>query len=97
MSESKAYFDSLGAGWDALQQSFFSERVRERALELAAVEPGRIAADLGAGTGFMTQGLVERGVRVVAVDQSSVTQRYICLTSRFRTLTPLCVLRHASR
>jgi ubiquinone/menaquinone biosynthesis C-methylase UbiE len=67
---SKDYFDALGGGWDRLRAGFFSERVREKALESAAVLPGRVAADLGAGTGFVTQALVARGLKVIAVDQS---------------------------
>jgi ubiquinone/menaquinone biosynthesis C-methylase UbiE len=67
---SEEYFDSIGAGWDRLREGFFSDRVRERALAVAEVERGREAADLGAGAGFITQGLVERGVRVIAVDRS---------------------------
>ena len=57
---SKGYFDALGAAWDGLQASFFSDRVRDRALETAGVEAGRVAADLGAGTGFVSAALVER-------------------------------------
>jgi ubiquinone/menaquinone biosynthesis C-methylase UbiE len=64
------YFEAIGAGWDRLRESFYSTRVREAALAAAGVEPGRDAADLGAGTGFMTRGLLGRGVRVVAVDRS---------------------------
>jgi len=67
---SKSYFDALGGDWDQLRKGFFSEKVREKALELAAVEPGRVAADLGAGTGFVTEALVARGLKVIAVDQS---------------------------
>jgi len=66
----KRYFDSIGADWDRLRESFYSERVRERALTAAGVLKGCEAADVGAGTGFITQGLLERGVRVIAVDQS---------------------------
>jgi ubiquinone/menaquinone biosynthesis C-methylase UbiE len=67
---SKGYFDSIGAAWDRLRESFYSERVRERALAVAGVLEGHEAADVGAGTGFITQGLLELGVRVIAVDQS---------------------------
>ena len=31
---------------------------------------GGVAADIGAGTGFITEGLVRRGVKVIAVDES---------------------------
>lgn len=67
---SKTYFDRVAAQWDAMRRSFFSENVREAAYRVAEVKPGRIAADLGAGTGFITEGLLERGLRVIAVDQS---------------------------
>ena len=67
---SKGYFDALGGDWDRLREGFFSEKVREKSLAAAGVERGRIAADLGAGTGFVTEALVERGLDVIAVDQS---------------------------
>jgi ubiquinone/menaquinone biosynthesis C-methylase UbiE len=67
---SKHYFDTIGADWDRLQESFYSDRVRERALTEAGVLPGFEAADVGAGTGFITEGLIQRRVRVIAVDQS---------------------------
>jgi ubiquinone/menaquinone biosynthesis C-methylase UbiE len=69
-NHSKAYFDEIGSGWDRMQESFFSERVRDRAFDVAAIEPGRTAVDVGAGTGFVSGALVDRGLRVVAVDQS---------------------------
>ena len=72
MSTSKNYFDGIGAGWDRMQEDFFSEGVRERAFQVAEVESDRSAVDLGAGTGFITGGLLERGLRVIAVDQSAV-------------------------
>jgi protease-4 len=52
---SKDYFDSIGDDWDGMRESFFSDRVRSRALAAAGVEQGRVAADLGAGTGFITE------------------------------------------
>jgi ubiquinone/menaquinone biosynthesis C-methylase UbiE len=71
-STSRAYFDTIGTDWDHMREGFFPDRVRERALAVAAVEAGRVAADLGAGTGFLTEALLARGVRVIAVDQSPV-------------------------
>ncbi|WP_203218967.1 methyltransferase domain-containing protein [Geoglobus acetivorans] len=55
-----------------MRKSFFSETVREKALSVAGVEKGRTAADIGAGTGFITEGLVRKGLRVIAVDRSEV-------------------------
>jgi len=65
------YFDQVAAEWDRLRASFFSEKVREKAFAVAGVEPGRIAADVGAGTGFITEGLVRKGVQVIAVEPSA--------------------------
>ncbi len=67
---SREYFDSVAGEWDTMQRSFFSEKVREKAFAVANVEEDRLAADIGAGTGFITEGLIRRGVRVIAVDQS---------------------------
>lgn len=67
---SKEYFDTIGSGWDEMQQSFFSVAVRERAFAEVEVQSEMTAADIGAGTGFVTEGLLERGVKVIAVDQS---------------------------
>lgn len=71
---SAAYFNSVAADWDRLRQGFFPQAVRERALALAGVcgcaGQGIIAADLGAGAGFITKGLLEAGCTVFAVDRS---------------------------
>jgi ubiquinone/menaquinone biosynthesis C-methylase UbiE len=68
--ESRQYFDTVAPQWDNLRKGFFSEAVREKAFAVAGVEPGRLAADIGAGSGFVTEGLLKRGLRVVAVDRS---------------------------
>jgi ubiquinone/menaquinone biosynthesis C-methylase UbiE len=67
---SKQYFETVAAQWDRLRSSFFPESIREQALTAASVTAGAVAADLGAGTGFITEELLKRGVRVIAVDQA---------------------------
>ena len=69
--ESRQYFDTVAPQWDNLRKGFFSEAVREKAFAVAGVEPGRLAADIGAGAGFVTEGLLKRGLRVIAVDRSA--------------------------
>ena len=68
--EGDTYFERVAPQWDQLQRSFFSDRVRERALKVAEVRPGQLAADLGAGTGFVSEALMKAGLRVIAVDCS---------------------------
>jgi ubiquinone/menaquinone biosynthesis C-methylase UbiE len=67
---SKRYFDQIAQQWDHMREGFFSEAVRRKALAVAGARPGQIAADIGAGSGFVTEGLVQEGLRVIAVDQS---------------------------
>ncbi len=65
------YFDTVATQWDELRTQFFSDNVRGKALDAANVARGKLAADIGAGSGFITQGLIARGVNVIAVDQSA--------------------------
>jgi ubiquinone/menaquinone biosynthesis C-methylase UbiE len=68
---SKQYFDEIASSWDDLQQSYFSDNIREKAIRIANVHAGAVAADIGAGTGYVTYGLLKEGLNVIAVDQSS--------------------------
>lgn len=68
---SKEYFENIAHEWDEMRQNFFPESVREVAYKAADIKPGQVAADIGAGTGFITEGLLYRDVKVIAVDQSS--------------------------
>ncbi len=70
LMSSKQFFNEVAGEWDAMRANFYSEGVREKAFERAGVRAGQLAADLGAGTGFMTEGLLRRGLSVVAIDQS---------------------------
>ena len=68
--ESRQYFDTVAPRWDGMREGFFSEAVREKAFFVAGVMPGKLAADIGAGSGFVTEGLIKHGIRVIAVDRS---------------------------
>ncbi|MDM8552948.1 arsenite methyltransferase [Desulfobacterales bacterium HSG2] len=67
---SKAYFDDVADQWDTMRKNFFSENVRETAFNTVNIQSGKLAADIGAGTGFVTEGLIRKGLKVIAVDQS---------------------------
>lgn len=45
--ESIRYFGRVAAEWDNLRQSFFSESLREKAVGVAGVQPGKLAVDVG--------------------------------------------------
>lgn len=72
---SKEYFEEIANQWDTMRQDFFSEVVREKAYQMANVETGKTAADIGAGTGFISEGLLKRGLHVIAVDQAEAMQQ----------------------
>ncbi len=67
---SKEYFDKVAGQWDHMRQGFFSDKVRKVAVAKAGIQAGKLAADIGAGTGFITEELAQNGLRVIAVDQS---------------------------
>jgi ubiquinone/menaquinone biosynthesis C-methylase UbiE len=68
--DSKEYFDGVSEQWDAMRSSFFSDNVRDVVMTTVHIDTGKVAADLGAGTGFITRGLIGSGLRVIAVDRS---------------------------
>ena len=68
--KSKKYFDDVSNQWDTMRQSFFPDNIREKMCEIAQVKAGLTAVDIGAGTGFVTQELLDRKLRVIAIDQS---------------------------
>lgn len=70
MKQSKEYFDEVASNWDNMRNEFFSDEVRLVAYKTADVEAEKIAADIGAGTGFISEGLLNKNVNVIAVDQS---------------------------
>lgn len=70
MVSGKKYFDEVASQWDEMREGFFSVAVREKAISFADVQRGSLAADIGAGAGFITEGLIRKGLKVVAVDLS---------------------------
>jgi len=64
------YFNGIAGQWDDMRRTFFSDDLRKKAVDVSGIVPGTVAADVGAGTGFVTEELLVRGAAVVAVDQS---------------------------
>lgn len=77
MEKSKNYFNEIAENWDTISTSFFSENVREHAYKLVDIQPGKVAADIGAGTGFISEGLLKGGLKVIAIDQSENMLNYM--------------------
>jgi ubiquinone/menaquinone biosynthesis C-methylase UbiE len=67
---SKGYFEKIADNWDYMQKSFFSDSARNKAFEIAKIKRHDTVADIGAGTGYITEGLINKYVNVIAVDQS---------------------------
>lgn len=87
MDESKKYFDKVASNWDNMRTDFFPDNVRLVAYETAQIEEGKIAADIGAGTGFITEGLIQKNAKVIAVDQSK--EMLNLLKNKFSNYTDL--------
>lgn len=51
-------------------EEFNSEKIRDAAVMMVRADPGKTAADIGAGEGFITEGLLNAGCNVIAVDSS---------------------------
>src|SRR5512139_1412162 len=73
--DTKKFFNEVALRWDKIRSTFFSDAVREKAISLANVQPDKVAADIGAGTGFITEGLIKKGLKVITVEQSEAMLR----------------------
>lgn len=69
---SKSYFNQVASDWDQMRAGFFPVSVREKAIEQIDIKAGMTIADIGAGTGFITEGLLNHPVQIMAVDESEI-------------------------
>jgi len=67
---SAPYFDKVANQWDDLRTGYFAEAVREAAIRKAYLHPDMVVADVGAGTGFVTEGLAPLVRHVHVLDRS---------------------------
>lgn len=70
MTSSVDYFQSHATKWDQMRKGFFSGEVATAAVSAAGLTQGQTAADIGAGTGFLTLEMCKHGTNVIAVDTS---------------------------
>ena len=67
---SAAYFDKVAGQWDAMRSGYFTEGVRAAAIQKAYLHPDMTVADVGAGTGFMAEGIAPLVKHVHVLDGS---------------------------
>jgi arsenite methyltransferase len=67
---SNDYFERVAGDWDKLQAGYFTDAVREAAIRKAYLRPEMVAADVGAGTGFIAAGLAPLVEKVYVLDGS---------------------------
>ena len=68
---SASYFEKVADQWDNLRSGYFTEAVRESAIQKAYLHPEMTVADVGAGTGFVTAGLAPLVKHVHVLDGSA--------------------------
>ena len=73
--EVKEYFEGVSQRWDTLRQNFYGKEVRDAVLLAARILPEHTVLDVGAGTGFLTEGAAARAFKVIALDFSEAMLR----------------------
>jgi ubiquinone/menaquinone biosynthesis C-methylase UbiE len=68
--EAEKYFELVSGRWDVLRKSFYGDEVRDAVLNAAKIQPNDTVLDVGAGTGFLTEGAAKIAHNVVALDFS---------------------------
>ena len=67
----QSYFNSIANQWDNIRTGLFPESIKNTVVTEAGDLKGKVTADIGAGTGFISNGLLDAGAKVIAVDHSS--------------------------
>jgi len=70
IKQGKQYFDSISSQWDAVRSKMFSDSIRNRLLELVSVEKTHIIADIGIGTGYLSEILSPHVKTIIGIDYS---------------------------
>ncbi|MDX1413206.1 MAG: class I SAM-dependent methyltransferase [Candidatus Promineifilaceae bacterium] len=70
MTQSKVYFAEVAEEWDEIRSVYFTEAMRDAAVQKANLPVQAAVADIGTGTGFMIQGLLDKSSALVGFDES---------------------------
>lgn len=69
---STPYFERVATQWDTMRAGFFPDSLRDRVVAATRCvqtdDRPAVVLDVGAGTGFLTEGFLAAGARVIAVD-----------------------------
>jgi len=68
--QGKQYFDSISGQWDAVRSTMFSDSIRNKLLELVSVEKSHKIADIGIGTGYLSEILTPHVKTIIGIDYS---------------------------
>ncbi len=69
-ASSDPYFASVAGRWDAMRAEYFTEHMRDAAIQKAHLPDGAIVADVGTGTGFVAARLAALAAKVYGFDAS---------------------------
>ena len=67
---SNPYFAEVAEQWDEIRSDYFTEHLRDAAIDKARLPANAVVADVGTGTGFVAAGLASRATRVIGFDAS---------------------------
>ncbi len=67
---SKQYFEDVSTQWDTMGDNFFGNAPRKRIYNEMSLRPGMHIADIGTGSGYLIEGLINESVELIAIDQS---------------------------
>jgi ubiquinone/menaquinone biosynthesis C-methylase UbiE len=71
MTDSNTYFAQVAGQWDEIRTGYFTEHMRDAAIDKANLASGAVVADIGTGTGFVAAGLAPRVSKVYGFDASA--------------------------
>ncbi len=66
----KSYFKDVASQWDTMREGYFTEEVRDAAIDRAKLDPDSVVADVGTGTGFMLAGVAPLVGKAYGFDNS---------------------------
>ena len=66
--QSVKYFNEIAGLWNNIRADYFEEALKEKIIPSNEID-GKVCADLGCGTGFVSLELAKKAQLVFAVDQ----------------------------